>query len=207
MDAVSLTRPPHAGRGDSAGAPPGSRPAILGALTVLLAVPLAVLSEVLLGPAANGTVVHLALGAGVALVAVSAFQLGLPRWLAWAGCAAATALSAVFVLQGLTDLTQSGPLSGLAYGVLGQWPEKTLGDLLLAWFIAVNALVGRGKTRLLGWLVLSVVSTYELARSLPGMAIDADMPVLRALLLLPFVWFILEGAKPRRGRVAAAGHA
>jgi hypothetical protein len=207
MDAVSATRLPHAARGDSAGVPARSWPGVLGAVTVLLALPLAVLSEVLLGPAASGTVVHLALGLGVALVAVSTSQLGLPRWLARVGGTTATALSAVFLLQGLTDLTQSGSLSGLAYGILGQWPEKALGDLLLAWFIAVNALVGRGKTRLLGWLVLSVVSTYELARSLPGVTVDADMPGLRALLLLPFVWFISEAAKRRRGRVAAADRA
>lgn len=172
-----------------------SRAGVLGAVIVLLSVPLAVLAQLLAGVSSEISV-HLLLAAGMALVALSAWRPDLPRRMAWAGVLTAAALGVVFLLQGLTDLTQSETLSALAYGILGQWPEKVLGDLLLVWFIGVNLLVGRGNTRRLGWVVLSVAACLEVARTLPGLGIGSSVPGV-VTFLVPFVWFAFESAAAR----------
>jgi hypothetical protein len=62
----------------------------------------------------------------------------------------------------------------------------------------------RGKTRLFGWLALSIAAGFEIGRSFPGLTIHADVPGLRALYMLPFVWFALEAAKAH-GSLARKG--
>jgi hypothetical protein len=36
---------------------------------------------------------------------------------------------------------------------------------------------------------------YEVARTIPGSTIDRDVAALRAVYLLPFVWFLVESLK------------
>jgi pimeloyl-ACP methyl ester carboxylesterase len=172
-----------------------SRAGVLGAVIVLLSVPLAIVAQLLAGVPSEISV-HLLLTAGMALLAISASRPDLPRWMAWAGALTAAGLGLVFLLQGLTELTHSETLSALAYGVLGQWPEKVLGDLLLVWFIGVNLLVGRGKTRRLGWVVLTLAACLEVARMLPGLGIGSSVPGVVPF-LVPFVWFVFESAAAR----------
>jgi hypothetical protein len=194
MQSLPLTHSPHGARRWNGSSSLGSLPGVLGAIVVLLAVPLAVLGEGLFAIGSQITV-HLLLAMGVVLVSFSAFHFGIPRWLAWAGYLVASALGAIFLLQGLAELTQSAPLAWLAFQVLGQSLERALPDLLIVWFAGVLLLDSRGKTRLFGWLALSIAASFEIGRSIPGLTIDADIPGLRALFLLPFVWFAFEAAK------------
>ena len=54
----------------------------LGSLVLLLALPIAVLTQVLFG-SGSAVAIHVALAAGCVLVSLSAFDFDTPRWLAW----------------------------------------------------------------------------------------------------------------------------
>jgi hypothetical protein len=166
----------------------------LGAVAVLLAVPMEVLAVVL--GLREGILVHVFLGLGTLLVAYSAFQFDLPPWLTWAGSAVAAALSVIFLLQALTELTMSESLRAVAYGVLGQWPEGLLGYLVMAWFLAPLLLVSRGKPRTIGLFVLPIILVLSLLRSLPGSAVGAVIPAI-LLLVVAYAWYLLVSAQSR----------
>jgi hypothetical protein len=168
----------------------------LGALAVLLAVPMEVLGQ-LLG-VREGILVHVFLGIGTLLVAYAAFQFGLPRWLAWAGFLVATALALIFLLQALTELTMSESLRGLGYGILGQWPEGMLGELIMLWFLAPLGLASRGRTRRLGVLILPSVIALALLRSLPGLPLGGGVPAI-LLLLIAYTWILFASAQSAAG--------
>jgi hypothetical protein len=171
-----------------------SRAGALGALTVLLSVPLTVLGAILLGISDQITV-HVLLATGVYLTAVAAFDFGLPRWFAAAGAALAGGTATIFLLQALAEITQSASLASFAYDVVGQAPEKVLPDLLMVWFAGVLLVACHGRTRVLGWVLLVLAIGYEVARTIPGSTIDRDVAALRAVYLLPFVWFLVESLK------------
>lgn len=63
----------------------------LGAIVLLLALPIAVLTQVLFG-SGSGTTIHFALAVGCVLVSFSAFDFETPRWIAWIGCVTTSAL-------------------------------------------------------------------------------------------------------------------
>src|SRR5262245_39611621 len=98
-----------------------SRAGALGSLTVLLTLPLTVLGATLLGISDQITV-HVLLATGVYLIAVAAWDFGLPRWFAAAGAAVAGGTATIFLLQALAEITQSTSLASFAYDVLGQAP-------------------------------------------------------------------------------------
>jgi hypothetical protein len=195
MHSAPLSR---AATAHDAWAPGGMRsPAgALGALAVLLAVPMEVVGQ-LLG-VREGILVHVFLGIGTLLVGYGAFQFGLPRWLAWAGFLVATALALIFLLQALTELTMSESLRALGYGILGQWPEGLLGQLIVLWFLAPLALVSRGRTRLLGMFILPSVIALALLRSLPGAPLGGGVPAI-LLLLIAYTWFLFASAQSAAG--------
>src|SRR5215211_6666543 len=109
---------------------------LLAALAFLLALPIAYGCQILLGSGA-GTAVHLALAAGSVLLAFSVFDFELPRWMNWIGCAAALAVGTIFLLQAVALLIPNESLNYFAYGVLGQWPEGWLPDVVILWFVGM----------------------------------------------------------------------
>lgn len=167
----------------------------MSALAVLLAFPAALLGQVL-GLDTSMTL-HLFLGIGTLFLAYAAFQFDLPRWLAWAGCISATGLGVIFLLQSLTELTQSEALRSIAYGALGQWPEGVLGDLVVAWFLAPLLLASSGRTKQLGLLVVPFVIVVTLVKQLPGESLVEAIPAV-VLLLMAFAWFLLASMQGRR---------
>ena len=178
---------------------------LLGAIFVLLAVPAAVLAQVLLG-SGSAVAVHVVLAAGSLLVALAVFDFELPKWVAWIGCAGIGGLAVIFLLQGAADLTQNGALTYLAYPVLGSWPERLLPDLFIFWLVAVLLLDSRGWTRLFGFVAMAVVvaaEVYSYALISQGTTLNAEVPGARALYLLPFLWLLFESGK-RRTAVAPA---
>jgi hypothetical protein len=169
----------------------------LAAIVFLLALPAAVLSQVLFG-SGLGVAVHLALGAGSVLLSFAVFDFKLPGWMNWIGCVAAGALGAIFLLQAVALLIHNGSLTYLAYQVLGQWPEGLFPALLILWFVAMLLFDSQGKTRILGFVAMSIAVGFEVyTHTLAYLAtpIVAQPQVLRLLMLLPFVWLLFESTK------------
>ena len=98
---------------------------LMAAVIVLLTVPVAIGVAVATGGGAE-PVIHFGIGAGMLLLAVAAFDFGLPRWVAWYGAATAGAFGAIFVLQGVADAIGEPTLWHFAFYVLGQQPERLL---------------------------------------------------------------------------------
>jgi hypothetical protein len=167
------------------------------AIAFLSALPVALLFQVVLGGDAE-MVVHLICAVGFLLIACSAFDYRTPRWIRWVGCVSSSALAVIYLLQGLSPLVRNDSLTILAFPVLGQWPERVLTDLLILWFVALVLLDSRGKTRSLGIIVMSIVVGLEVAGiglSLLGTSLYAEAPMLKALILVPFVWLLIESSK------------
>jgi len=168
-----------------------------GAVVFLLALPVTRLYEILAGDGA-GVVIHAAFGLGAALMAVAAFDFKTPRWIAWAGCIATGALAAIFVLQGVSELISHPQLTRFAYQVVGQRVEGRLVDLFLLWCIGLLLLDSHGKTKIFGFVVMSIVvcvEAYSFGLSFAGRSLDAEAPGFKLLFLLPFVWLLLESRK------------
>src|SRR5215218_2549636 len=167
---------------------------LLSAIAFLLALPIAFGCQVLLG-SGTGIAVHLALGAGCVLLAFCVFDFELPRWMNWAGCVAALALGTIFLLQAVALLVPMESLYYFAYGVLGQWPEGWLPDVLILWFVAMLVLDSRGKSRILGIVAVSVAVCFELYSHVLRFGGDSPAQILRLLMLLLFVWLLFESIK------------
>jgi hypothetical protein len=179
----------------------------LAAIVFLLALPIALGWQILFGSGGSPTI-HLALAAGSVLLSFSVFDFKLPRWMNWIGCIAALALGVIFLLQGVADLTQDDSLTYLAYQVLGQGPEGWLPDLVILWFVAVLLIDSKGKSRIFGFIALSLAVCLEayshVLTYLLGSSLNAEAGTLKLLLLLPFVWLVFESIKrPNRSQDTA----
>jgi hypothetical protein len=170
----------------------------LGSIVLLLALPVAVVIQVLLGSGASLTM-HVALTAGCTLVALSVFDFETPRWAAWMGRVAASALAAIFLLQAASELIQNDSFSHFALQVLGNWPERVLIPLFAFWLVAVLLSASRGKTRILGFVVMAGVVAVEGYNYV--LLYLGEAHALAAVYLLPFVWLLLESRKrqPKKG--------
>jgi hypothetical protein len=105
---------------------------------------------------------HFALSAGFAFIAFSVFDFKITRWVTWIGCLSTSPLAVIFLLQGMSLLIQNDSLTYLAFQVLGQRLEKWLGDLLIFWFVAMLLIDSQGKTRVLGFVAMSIVVCLEI---------------------------------------------
>jgi hypothetical protein len=167
---------------------------IAAAIVMLLAVPAAIGAE-MIAPGSVEVVLHFAVGAGCVLLAAAMFDFGGPRWATVIGAAAAAAFGGIFLLQGTSQIVHNDALNTLAFDVLGQEIERLLPYVILAWFAVVLLAGSRGRSRILGWVVMSVVVGVEvLAVAGPIVGIHVDSQKL--LFLLPFAWLLVESAKP-----------
>ena len=166
------------------------------ALVLLLTLPLTLLGQLVFG-IDSAITVHFLLAFATGLVALAAFDFELPRWLTWLGCALGGAVAALFLLQGLSALIPNQALAYLAFQVLGQQFESALIDGLILWFIALLLGDSQGKTRLFGTITLSIVVCSELYRNVLMVLGGSAPSALKLLLLLPFVWLLLESTKKR----------
>jgi hypothetical protein len=169
----------------------------LASTVFLLAVPVAFLCQILFG-SGSGVAVHLALGAGSLLLSFAVFDFELPKWINWIGCVAALALGTIFLLQAVALLIPNESLYYFAYQVLGQWPEGWLPDLVILWFVAMLLIDSQGKTRMLGFVAMSLavcLEVYSHILTYLGTSLTAEAGTLKLLLLLPFVWLLFESTK------------
>jgi hypothetical protein len=168
------------------------------ALVLLLALPITVLYQILVGAGAD-TVVHVILGTGSLLLAASVFDFDkMAKWITWLGCLAAAAEGTIFLLQGVSHLIQNTAFTELVYQGLGQWPERLFMDLIIFWMAALWFTDSRGKAQMIGLIALvSVVGleVYSYYLSYTGSSINTVAPALKLLYLLPFVWLLLESNK------------
>jgi hypothetical protein len=169
----------------------------LGSIVLLLALPAAVLTQVLLG-SGSSLVMHVSLTVGCTLVALSAFDFETPGWITWIGRVAAGAFAAIFLLQAVSELMQNAPFSHFALQVLGDYPERSLKTLFIFWLVGVLLTASRGKTRVLGFVALAGVVCVEAYNYI--LLFLGEQPTLTILYLLPFVWLLLESRKrqPKR---------
>jgi hypothetical protein len=120
---------------------------VLAASVCLLAVPVALLFQIIVGSGAE-LVLHLVLGVGFLLTAFAVFDFAPPRWLPWVGCLSIGALGVTFLLQGISQLLHIDWLTYLAFQILGQQVEAWSGDVF--WHFAV----GRGESLMQGLVAL-----------------------------------------------------
>ena len=178
--------------------------AVAAALTMLLSLPLAVASQAL-GENAPEIVVHLVLGTGMLLLVRAVFDFGLPRWINVIGALSAGAFAVVFLLQAVSRLfPENAALEDLVFGLLGNWPERLLVLGIDVWFVGLLLLGTQGRTRLIGWALIPILTAYHLI-SAAGAILAISVPSFGAFsFLIPFVWLLIEGAK-RRGAPGTLG--
>ena len=167
---------------------------LLAALTFLLGIPISFGWQILFGSGA-GTLIHFVLAAGSFLLAFAVFDFELPRWMNWIGCAAGLALGTIFLLQAVALLIPNESLNYVAYEVLGQWPEGWLPDVIILWFVALLVLDSQGKSRILGIVAVSIAVCSELYSHILRFGGTSDTGRLKLLMLLPFVWLLIESTK------------
>jgi len=144
------------------------------------------------------TVVHWGLGLGSVLLSLAVFDFRTARWVAWIGSVSTVALAAIFLLQGVSELMANSSLTYLAFQVFGQRIEATLVDLFTLWCIAMLLIDSEGKTRILGFVALSIVvgvKLFSFGLTYLGSSLDAEAPALKLLYLLPFAWLVFETTK------------
>jgi hypothetical protein len=170
----------------------------LGSIVLLLALPVAVMTQVLLG-SGSGVAMHVALAVGCTLLSLAVFDFETARWIAWTGRAAAGAFAAIFLLQAASELIRNDSFNYFALQVLGNYPERILKTLFIFWLVGVLLTASRGKTRILGFVVMAVVACVELYNY--ALLFLGEAPALTILYLLPFVWLLLESSKrqPKEG--------
>jgi hypothetical protein len=174
-----------------------SRRGILAASVCLLAVPVALLFQLIVGSGAE-IVLHLVGGVGCLLTAFAVFDFEPPRWLPWVGCLSIGAFGVTFLLQGISQLLHIDWLTYLAFQILGQQVEGLSVDVFLVWCGATVLLMSHGKVKLFGIGAVAVAVGAEIysngVRYL-GSGAGGVSPLLKLTLLLPFVWLLLESSK------------
>lgn len=170
----------------------------LGSIVLLLALPVAVLVQVVFG-GGSGVAIHVALAVGCALISLAVFDFETSRWVAWTGCVAAGAFAVIFLLQAASELIRNDSFSYFTLQVLGDYPERILKTLFIFWLVAVLLTASRGRTRILGFVAVTVVVCLEVYNYV--LLYLGESPALTALYLLPFVWLLFESRKrePRKG--------
>jgi hypothetical protein len=166
----------------------------LAAVVFLALLPIAILYQMFFD---NGVeiVIHLVLATGSAFMALAVFDFRVASWITWVACIAMSLLAAIFLLQGVALLVQNDALTYFAFQLLGQRLEAVLVDLLIFWFIALLLLDSQGKTRIFGFVALSITVCFELYKYSLAYFGSAPAESLRLLFLLPIVWFLLESMK------------
>ena len=167
---------------------------LLAALAFLVGIPISFGWQILFGSGA-GTLIHFVLAAGSLLLAFAVFDFKLPRWINWIGCAAALALGTIFLLQAVALLIPNESLHYVAYEVLGQWPEGWLPDVLILWLVAMLVFDSQGKSRILGIVAVSIAVCLEVYSHTLRFLGTSPTEILRLLMLLLFVWLLLESTK------------
>jgi hypothetical protein len=164
------------------------------ALVLLLAIPIALLCQIVFGIELE-TTFHFLIATGAALISLAVFDFTLPKWITWLGCVSTGAVAAIFLLQGVSRLVHNDALFYFAHQVLGQQLESALVDGLILWFVALLLLDSQGKTRMFGFAAVSIAVSFELYKYSLAYLGAEPAGILKLTLLLPFAWLLLESKK------------
>lgn len=177
--------------------PPFRSPAaIVSGISILTALPLAIITQSALGHGGNA-VVHVLLALGIASLIVASGDFRMPAGLRWIGRTAMIALGLIFLLQGIAEALQWPALLSVAYEVLPiQIIEKSSVYPILLWFSGLMIFASGGKKQVLGTAILSTIFAAELISLFVWLTGGVPDPSFRAFYLLPFGWLILEGSGP-----------
>ena len=177
-----------------------SPPALLGSLSVLAALPLAILTNTMFGDG-ELIVVHAALGVGMVFLAASVGDFRGPVALRWIGATALLVLGAIFLAQGVAEIIQSPQVFAIVYGdPTIQAVEKLSSYPIILWCLGLVITHSRGKTRSLGMLSLGAIALVEIYAfwiASTGGVLDITF---RLTYLLAFAWLAVEAVKPRDPR-------
>jgi hypothetical protein len=166
-----------------------------GALSVLLLLPVAVVSSVAFGDEETG--LHLALATGAWLLSAAVFDFRVVAWLNRATCVALAALGGVFFLQAVSPLTGNGAFYDFSYDTLGQALEGSLTLWFVAWCVGMLLSDTRDKTRLFGFVTVLPLFAYVSATFVLKQVGADGLPEALKLLFLPaMLWLLLESRKP-----------
>ena len=173
---------------------------LFAAIAFLLALPLTALCQMVFDTGAEA-VIHGVLALGSALMAFAVFDFKTPRWATWMGLVSTGVLTAVFFLQGVSEVAHDEALTYFAYQVLGQRLEGWLVDLFMAWCVVVLVVDRQATRRILGIVAMATVAcakAYSLGLAYQGTSLDAEAPILKILWLLPFVWILFESTTGKK---------
>jgi hypothetical protein len=180
-----------------------SRRGLLAAIIFLTGLPVAVLGQMIFGLDAE-MLLHFLYAAGFLLISLAVFDFKIARWINLTACLATAALAFIFLLQGVSPLLQNDSLTYFAFQISGQWLEAWLVRLLLLWFAALLWFDSRGKTRILGVIVMAAIlctEIYGFYLSFIGSSLNQQPAILKLFYLPPFVWLLFESkAVVDRGR-------
>lgn len=183
------------------------------------ALPLAIVLQITVGANAEA-VVHFAFAAGCGLLVGTAWDhAGFRRdiestasanadatcirrpLIGSVGIAVSALLGVTFLLQGISNCIENDQLHLIAFGILGQWPERVLVDAVVLWLAAIWFYGSRGKLRIFGLITFAAcaaVELYNIYLNFHGTAIHIELPILKIVFLTPFVWLLLES---RTGKI------
>lgn len=178
-----------------------SKRGFAGALILLLALPVTLVYQSLGAPRPEA-VIHVLFALGALLMALAVFDFMVPKWIAALGVISAGALTVVFLLQGMSELTQNAQLTDLVYRVLGQHIERWLVDLFLVWCVGVLLTDSRGRTKTLGYVAVAVavgVEVYANWLAYRDTSLNVQAPALKLTIFLPLIWLLFESRKADPG--------
>lgn len=134
---------------------------------------------------------------GFLFTAFAVFDFSSPRWLPWVGCLSMAALGPHFCCKASVSCC-SGVATYLAFRILGQQFEAWAVDVFLVWCCAAVLLTSHGKMRLFGIGVMALAvgaEIYSYVVRYSGSGAAGVSPLLKLVLLLPFVWLLLKAAR------------
>lgn len=171
----------------------------LSSITFLLLLPVAVAYQALFE---NGVeiVIHIVLAVGSALLSLAVFDFKPARWMMWTASVSTGLLAIIFLLQATSlGLPGNEALFYVAFRVFGQGLEGWLGNIFILWCAVMLFSDSHGKTRVFGFVVVGAVICSKVFEYISRFRGETPPESLKLLMLLIFVWLLLESRKKPAG--------
>ena len=104
-------------------------------------------------------------------------------------------LTAIFVVQGVSEAVSSSSLHKFAFDILGQEMERTAVYAFFFWCFAMLLAVSCGKARVFGFIVMAAVASVEALGCVASLSGSETPEILKLVSLFACVWLLVEGKK------------